>query len=143
MKKIWKIRKNSEAVSPVIATILMVAITVVLAAVLYVMVMGFNTGSGGNATGALDANKVSATQYRVSLLSITQNNVRNDSVTLIVVPSTGTLTPIPFIHMIGSGATLGAGDYIDIHTTTGVTYTVTIRDNATNNAIATLTFTAS
>ena len=39
MKKMWK--KNNKAVSPVIATILMVAITVVLAAVLYVMVMGF------------------------------------------------------------------------------------------------------
>jgi len=34
------IRKDEEAVSPVIATILMVAITVVLAAVLYVMVSG-------------------------------------------------------------------------------------------------------
>src|SRR5436309_7177380 len=34
------IRKDKEAVSPVIATILMVAITVVLAAVLYVMVSG-------------------------------------------------------------------------------------------------------
>jgi archaeal type IV pilus assembly protein PilA len=43
MKKMWK--KNNKAVSPVIATILMVAITVVLAAVLYVMVMGFG-GSG-------------------------------------------------------------------------------------------------
>ena len=41
MKKMWKIRKDKSAVSPVIATILMVAITVVLAAVLYVMVMGF------------------------------------------------------------------------------------------------------
>jgi flagellin-like protein len=38
MKKSWKIRKDLEGVSPVIATILMVAITVVLAAVLYVMV---------------------------------------------------------------------------------------------------------
>ncbi|MBE0519321.1 MAG: type IV pilin, partial [Thermoplasmata archaeon] len=38
MKRIWAIRKDAEAVSPVIATILMVAITVVLAAVLYVMV---------------------------------------------------------------------------------------------------------
>jgi archaeal type IV pilus assembly protein PilA len=41
MPKIWK---NRSAVSPVIATILMVAITVVLAAVLYVMVMGMGTG---------------------------------------------------------------------------------------------------
>jgi len=46
MKKIWAVRKDSEAVSPVIATILMVAITVVLAAVLYVMVLGFGGTSG-------------------------------------------------------------------------------------------------
>src|SRR5947209_15924716 len=41
------IRKNEAADSPVIATILMVAITVVLAAVLYVMVSGLITGPGG------------------------------------------------------------------------------------------------
>src|SRR5437867_8762823 len=41
------IRKDEAAVSPVIATILMVAITVVLAAVLYVMVSGLITGPGG------------------------------------------------------------------------------------------------
>lgn len=39
MRKVYK--KREEAVSPVIATILMVAITVVLAAVLYVMVIIF------------------------------------------------------------------------------------------------------
>jgi len=39
MRKVWAMRKNEEAVSPVIATILMVAITVVLAAVLYVLVL--------------------------------------------------------------------------------------------------------
>jgi flagellin-like protein len=44
MKRIWK---NKQGVSPVIATILMVAITVVLAAVLYVMVSGYMTGGGG------------------------------------------------------------------------------------------------
>ncbi len=38
MNKSWMIRKDQEAVSPVIGTILMVAITVVLAAVLYAMV---------------------------------------------------------------------------------------------------------
>ncbi|HKZ98518.1 MAG TPA: type IV pilin N-terminal domain-containing protein [Thermoplasmata archaeon] len=40
------IRKDEQAVSPVIATILMVAITVVLAAVLYVMVSGLLVGPG-------------------------------------------------------------------------------------------------
>ena len=45
MKKRMFIRKDEEGVTPVIATILMVAITVVLAAVLYIMVMGL--GGGG------------------------------------------------------------------------------------------------
>jgi len=36
-----RLRKSEEAVTPVIATILMVAITVVLAAVLYAMIGGF------------------------------------------------------------------------------------------------------
>jgi flagellin-like protein len=40
------IRKDDQAVSPVIATFLMVAFTVVLAAVLYVMVSGLITGPG-------------------------------------------------------------------------------------------------
>ena len=50
MKKIWTMRKNDSAVSPVIATILMVAITVVLAAVLYVMVLGLTPTVGTSAT---------------------------------------------------------------------------------------------
>lgn len=46
MKKMWAVRQNEGGVSPVIATILLVAITVVLAAVLYVMVLGImNTNS--------------------------------------------------------------------------------------------------
>lgn len=44
MKKSWVVRKDSEAVSPVIGTILMVAITIVLVAVLFVTVVGL----GGN-----------------------------------------------------------------------------------------------
>ncbi len=47
MRTIGAIRRDRTAVSPVIATILMVAITVVLAAVLYVMVSGLVTGPGG------------------------------------------------------------------------------------------------
>jgi len=46
MKNVRLIREDESAVSPVIATILMVAITVVLAAVLYVMVSGLLTGPG-------------------------------------------------------------------------------------------------
>ncbi len=59
MKKIWAIRKDAEAVSPVIATILMVAITVVLAAVLYVMVLGFGGTSTQTPTSSLTKTTVS------------------------------------------------------------------------------------
>ena len=42
----YAIRKDEEGVSPVIAGILMVAITVVLAAVLYVWAASFLDGTG-------------------------------------------------------------------------------------------------
>ncbi len=71
MKKIWKIRKDSKAVSPVIATILMVAITVVLAAVLYVMVMGFGGGEAQTPTGSFTTtDRVSADSYKIYLGSV-------------------------------------------------------------------------
>ncbi len=52
-KRTWNIRKDGKGVSPVIATILMVAITVVLAAVLYVMVTIFMQGGGPPIMGSL------------------------------------------------------------------------------------------
>ena len=55
MKQTWK--KNNDAVSPVIATILMVAITVVLAAVLYVMVIGFGGTDTTTPAGQWNASK--------------------------------------------------------------------------------------
>lgn len=57
MKKAWK--RNEQGVSPVIATILMVAITVVLAAVLYVMVIGMTPPviEGGTPLGLLQQGK--------------------------------------------------------------------------------------
>ena len=42
------LRRDSKGVSPVIATILLVAITVVLAATLYYMVIGFGGDTGSN-----------------------------------------------------------------------------------------------
>lgn len=53
MKCVRLVRKDEDAVSPVIATILMVAITVVLAAVLYVMVSSFLIGPPPIATMAV------------------------------------------------------------------------------------------
>jgi flagellin-like protein len=63
------IRRNEKAVSPVIATILMVAITVVLAAVLYVMVSGLiGTGSVGSPT--VDMTRIpTADGYKLEIAS--------------------------------------------------------------------------
>ena len=45
MKRSWTLRPDYNGVSPVIATILLVGITVVLAATLYIMAFGFGTGT--------------------------------------------------------------------------------------------------
>ena len=76
MKKIWAIRKDAEGVSPVIATILMVAITVVLAAVLYVMVLGFGTTSTTTPTATYQKASVTVTNgVQVNIVSITKTDV--------------------------------------------------------------------
>ncbi|MDH4123163.1 MAG: type IV pilin N-terminal domain-containing protein [Thermoplasmata archaeon] len=69
MKKIWALRKATEAVSPVIATILMVAITVVLAAVLYVMVLGFTPTTVNNIVISFSQGSTS-TNYTLTVISI-------------------------------------------------------------------------
>jgi len=69
MKKIWAMRKETDGVSPVIATILMVAITVVLAAVLYVMVLGI--GGPGTTVPAVGTTKgTTATTYTWTITAI-------------------------------------------------------------------------
>jgi len=79
MKKIWRIRKDSEAVSPVIATILMVAITVVLAAVLYVMVLGFGGTSTQTPAATYQKNTI-ANGQKITIVSITKTDVPWDDV---------------------------------------------------------------
>src|SRR6266545_3454704 len=90
------IRKDEAAVSPVIATILMVAITVVLAAVLYVMVSGLPVGpanykvnlqrgtSAGTAvampttSGGYASVTISGTVYRIYWTDIGGGNTINE-----------------------------------------------------------------
>ena len=79
MKKIWAIRKDSEAVSPVIATILMVAITVVLAAVLYVMVLGFG-GTSTTTPAATYAKQTITNGEKITIVSITKSDVSWDDI---------------------------------------------------------------
>jgi len=148
MKKTWKLRKNAEAVSPVIATILMVAITVVLAAVLYVMVMGFSSGGGSNTpTVAMSKTEsgrfsvVGVNEYRVSLVSITSTTVKPGDITIIVTPTPP--APTPITAWIKTGTTyLGAGDYFYMNGTVGISYTIMLRYISTSNSMGTLTFVA-
>jgi flagellin-like protein len=66
MKKTWKTREEDSGVSPVIATILMVAITVVLAAVLYVMVVGITPPEDVAPAGSLTFDVEDTTSARIN-----------------------------------------------------------------------------
>ncbi len=93
MKKIWR---NEEGVSPVIAVILMVGITVVLAAVLYVMVSGMMTstnitpnigmvwdkGDPGNYTGRVVSISGSGTLHLDDVTVAVTHDGESDSQTL-------------------------------------------------------------
>jgi len=132
VKRVRALRRDRSAVSPVIATILMVAITVVLAAVLYVMVsgllppiggtkpvlsFGFASLNSGNATievaGASPPAGVSPSNYRVNL------EVGGTPGTAIAMPTTsgsfvsltisGTTLRIYWTD-IGGGGTINQGD---------------------------------
>jgi len=88
MKKLWAIRKDAEAVSPVIATILMVAITVVLAAVLYVMVLGFGGTSQQTPTTQLTKGTVTG-GVKMTLAAVSIETLWSD-VTILIDDGTNT-----------------------------------------------------
>lgn len=74
-RKSLKVTAEDEAVSPVIAVILMVAITVVLAAVVYVWVSGFSVDSNGGARS----------------ISVTTQPTANNNATFIVTSASASL----------------------------------------------------
>ncbi len=92
MKKLWKMKK--DAVSPVIATILMVAITVVLAAVLYVMVMGFGGGGGQETpTITMTYQKTASLSYTFTVVGVTANDILWTDIQRWSTPSSGVTLP--------------------------------------------------
>jgi len=111
MKKVWAVRKDSEAVSPVIATILMVAITVVLAAVLYVMVLGFGGTSTQAPTTSL-SKKVPGPSYGVKyeFVSISKTTSWDDvSIQLSDGTNTAVWAPVKASYATGAPVTHGEG----------------------------------
>src|SRR5438105_10837048 len=103
------IREDEAAVSPVIATILMVAITVVLAAVLYVMVSGLITPVGGNKPlVTFSAVSQSSGNATIGVAGASQSvSPSNYKVNLMVNTTTGTAIAMPTTG--GAFATLAIG----------------------------------
>ncbi len=138
----WKTRRKTEAVSPVIATILMVAITVVLAAVLYVMVMGFGGGNQSTPTASVTNVRNSAGNYTCTVQSISKNTVKFADTLIVVTPAGGNYNHQIVPGVVGS-TTVGAGDYFYVGgLTSGTLYTITVKYVPTNNAIATFQISA-
>lgn len=163
MKKLWKMRKSREAVSPVIATILMVAITVVLAAVLYVMVMGFGGTGTQQPTGSFTTPaKLSSTQEKVPFGIITPDTKFVDCKYIIakgalqdvwtcsagstlVAPGTVTLTGVSLAGVdLGTDGKISNGDSITVTLpASGATgdYTITLLYIPTNGVVCDKVFT--
>jgi len=113
MKKIWTMKKETEAVSPVIATILMVAITVVLAAVLYVMVLGI--GGGGNVAPAIGLSaSVSGdgTKWIVSVISV-QGTAAEADLYVKITYTNGTQAMYKQLSTFESGTAVNGVTYYD------------------------------
>jgi flagellin-like protein len=85
MKANQAFRNDDEAVSPVIAVILMVAITVVLAATVYVWVSGFgsNSGSAAKTMSLTSAGALSNTWKNYTVASAT-NGMKWSDVTITI-----------------------------------------------------------
>jgi flagellin-like protein len=154
MRKVYK-KRDEDAVSPVIATILMVAITVVLAAVLYVMVIGMGGGTSKTApAGSVTFTQLTATAQKITFGTFSPAPAPTE-IKVILTPS-GAGTPIEmsitsppvasltnvtqdgtvvglaagwvtYYDYQATGNAVNAGDYLSVYgLTAGTTYTVTI-----------------
>jgi len=166
MKHMWAVRRDREGVSPVIATILMVAITVVLAAVLYVMVLGFGGGGGAGITGSFTSQTATSvgggTARKLSLSSFipdtdpTKVKVTVETATIAMVtfsftsgspaPQNSTPWRLAYVDLAANGI-LNNGDYFLLSSSTWGSalsvgsYTVTILNAASGDRIDDITFT--
>ena len=99
-------RLKDSGVSPVIATILMVAITVVLAAVLYVMVSGFTHSPGTANSAGLNEAQVSANEWNVTVSSVSASNIPISNLKIVI--SGGNATIDGTYSLSGMSITAGA-----------------------------------
>lgn len=103
MKRVFK--KKDEAVSPIVATILLVAITVVLAATLYTILGGYTTFLGASTpTGSVHITNESSPGLPYYTVYVYQfgGNVSLNFVTLRIVTSNGTMYNTPVTAGVGA-----------------------------------------
>ena len=111
----WR-KKSKRGVSPIIATILLVAITVVLAAVLYILISGLTKGPGNTPLGTslavqspLESTKGTTNYYNFSVQSAGGGLLLNNLAFQIVNPSGSIVATTGFtLNVLGlTGSTVG------------------------------------
>ena len=126
MKEI--LHEEDNAVSPIIATILLIAITVVLAATLYSVIGGYTSYLGSTTPTAsltvTDLNTQTDSSYMIYISSVSPNgNISLSDVDLLITNSTGTVSEINLGFAVQSGSspthttlpwniTVSAGNYL-------------------------------
>jgi flagellin-like protein len=120
MKKMWK---NRSGVSPVIATLLLIGITVVLSSVVYVMVMGLGVDAGKPMADLSASSNSGDLQDKVTIASISKPTYIGDIIIVLVVSDE---------HM----AQTVAENYSNVTWPTGIR-SVTFIDQANNGMIDT------
>ena len=120
MKNVRLIREDENAVSPVIATILMVAITVVLAAVLYVMVSGL-LGNPGDRPEVIGVTRPdTAANYVLSIDSVPAPHALATTTFLMRDPTTSQVVTPP-----------GQASLLSLKTASGGVQYLPVKDGAT------------
>lgn len=132
------IEADDNAVSAVIGVILMVAITVAIAATVYVYVSGM-IGTSPETTPNMQLVK-DTTNMKLTVASADPGNLQWESFNVTIHNTTSGASPA-YSYPVGSTLTgdVEAGDIINVGSS-GMTYTVTIRHISTNTLIGTWDF---
>jgi flagellin-like protein len=134
MKKIWTSRKNEEAVSPVIATILLVVITVLLTAVLYTMFLGIGGGST-DTTIVTMTKSTEVTQYVYTVYSVSSKNPISLTDVIVIIKDNSSVltisgTTISTLPATATAASFGVA-FHDVGTLAGDPGYLTAQDSFT------------
>lgn len=130
------IRRNEKAVSPVIATILMVAITVVLAAVLYVMVSGLIGGTTASEPNVqlAQASGQGGNQWKIDIAGVSESKdidsfkailLKDGALWKTLDPLSGSATNVTFTDL-GGESKLTTGDYFLVQCDPGSSYELSV-----------------